>query len=109
MDFDKLLEPYTENGRTISGQIKWLVKNALPIASVDYAMSAVYKRIENGEVFKDGDALDQELRRVTKEHYETELVEGMKKRIGEVESNLDIEWNKLGRIRKTYEVWFKKA
>jgi hypothetical protein len=101
MDFDKLLEPYTENGRTIAAQLKWLVRNGFPQSSIDYAISAVYKRLENGETF--------EMKRIAKIHYESDLEEQMKKRIGEVESNLDLEWNKLGRFRKTFEVWFRGA
>jgi hypothetical protein len=109
MDFDKLLEPYTENGRTIAAQLKWLVRNGFPQSSIDYAISAVYKRLENGETFENGHELDQELKRIAKIHYESDLEEQMKKRIGEVESNLDLEWNKLGRFRKTFEVWFRGA
>lgn len=104
MDFDKLLEPYNENGRTLAGQIKWLTKQGFPQASIDYAISFIYKKLDLGEKFKDGNELDQELRRVTQRHFETELETQMKKRIGELESNLDAEWNKLSKTKKIWEV-----
>jgi hypothetical protein len=104
MDFDKLIEPYSENGRTLGLQIKWLIKNGIPQSSIDYAVSSVYKRIENGETFKDGDALDQELRNVARKHHEDELSEQMKKRIGEISANLDVEWNKLTKWEKIKQV-----
>ena len=109
MDFDTLIQPYSEDGRTASGQIKWLLKNGYSIVSVDYAMSAVYKRMELGETFLDGDALDQELRRVAKEHHETDLVESMKKRISDVEQNLDTEWSALSKLAKIWQVMTGKA
>jgi hypothetical protein len=104
MDFDKLLEPYNDNGRTIAIQIKWLLKNGLPQDAVDYAMSNVYKRVEAGEIFENGHELDQELRRVAKDHYEADLAESMKKRVGAIEANLDADWNKLSPSRKIWEV-----
>lgn len=104
MDFDSLLKPYDENGRTIKGQIKWLMKNGLPQTSIDYAMSAVYKRLESGETFPNGHDLDNELKRVAQTHFETELEEGMKKRIAQLEGNLDMEWGKLSKTKKIWEV-----
>lgn len=106
MDFDKLAEPY---GKTVSKQIAWLGRNGIPQGSIDYAMSAVYKRLETGETFPDGHELDQELRRVAKEHHETELVEGMKKRVGQIEANLDTEWNALTKWQKIKQVIQGKA
>jgi hypothetical protein len=109
MDFDKLLEPYTENGRTIAAQLKWLTKNGFPQGSIDYAMSAVYKRLESGEKFENGHELDQELKRIAKIHYESDLEEQMKKRIGEISNNLDAEWNRLSKPKKLWEVIMGRA
>lgn len=104
MDFDKLLEPYTENGRTIALQINWLLKKGIPQDAIDYAMSAVYKRIELGESFQDGNALDQELKKVALDHHKANLEEGLKKRIAAVEANLDTTWNSWGKGKKIWEV-----
>ena len=107
MDLNKLLEPYIENGRTIGGQIKWLEKNGLSQGSIDYAMSHIYSRINNGEKFKDGDALDQELRKVALEYAKKDAEGQMIKRFGEVKNNLDIEnveWNKLSKWQKIKQV-----
>jgi len=104
MDLDALLKPYEENGRTIAGQIKWLLKNGIPQASIDYAMTAVYKRLEGGETFPAGHDLDRELLRVAKENFESELSESIKRRIAEMESNLDADWNKLNKAKKIWEV-----
>lgn len=104
MDFDKLLEPYVENGRTVALQIKWLIKKGIPQYAIDYAMTAVYKRLELGETFPDGNAFDQELYKVAKAQYETDLEEGMKKRLVEIETNLDAEWNRLSKAKKLWEV-----
>lgn len=109
MDFDKLLEPYKENGRTVSGQIKWLLKNGIPHTSIDYAMSAVYKRIDSGATYENGHELDRELLTTARDHYNTELVEGMTKRVGEIEANLDVEWNKLTKWQKIRQVIAGKA
>lgn len=109
MDFDKLLEPYQENGRTVKGQIVWLIKNGLPHTSIDYAMSAVYKRIENGETFENGSALDQELRNVAKAHFQIEAEQQVIKRINEVEAALDADWNRLGKMGKIWAVITGKA
>ena len=113
MDLVKLIEPYSDNGlRTIGGQIKWLERKGIPQGSIDYAMSHVYSRIENGEVFKDGDALDQELRKVAMEHTNNDSEEQILKRFGEVKDNLDIEnaeWNKLTKWQKIKQVIQGKA
>jgi hypothetical protein len=109
MDFNKLLEPYTENGRTIGGQIKWLAKNGIPQESIDYAISAVYGRISNGEVFAEGHDLDRELLKTGQEHHSMQLQQQMEKRIGEISNNLDVEWNKLTKWQKVLQVIQGKA
>ena len=108
MDFENLLKPYSEDGRTVSGQIKWLLKS-VPQSSADYAMSAVYKRLELGEKFENGHELDQELKKVAKEYYESELVTQMTKRIEQIARNLDSEWNALGKMKKIWEVIRNRA
>ena len=109
MDFDKLIEPYKENDRTLALQIKWLLKQGIPQSSIDYAISSVYKRLEDGESFADGNALDQELRRVAKDHYGADLETQLKKRIDEIGSNLDSAWNKLSKTKKIWEVFRGRA
>lgn len=61
MDFEKLLEPYSENGRTIEGQILWLQKKGFSQVIIETATRAIYKRLESGEKFGNGHDLDREL------------------------------------------------
>lgn len=103
MDFSELIKPYSENGRTIGGQIKWLSKNGFTQANIDYAMLEVYKRIESGEKFKDGDALDQELRKVAQSFHDKESEAQMRQRVEE------LEWNKLSKSKKLWQVITGKA
>lgn len=122
MDFTKLLEPYNENGRTLGGQIKWLIqKNGLPQSSVDYAVNNVYTRIQNGEVFENGTALDHELRRVAIEYTNRDMGEQFIIRRtelrNEIKNEVDTEneaWNKLGngfigKMKKIKEVIMGRA
>jgi len=104
MDFDKLLEPYVENGRTIALQIKWLTRKGIPETAIDYAMTAVYKRIERGETFINGDALDQTILNVAKDYHNKEIIERFTKHIGDIADTLDSDWNKLGKTKKIWEV-----
>lgn len=109
MDFVKLLEPYSEGGlRTIGGQTKWLLKY-VPQHAIDYAISNVYKRMETGETFADGDKLDKELLKVAREYEKKDIEDQLRKRIGEYESNLDVEWNKLSKPKKLWQVITGKA
>lgn len=104
MDFDKLLEPYGENGRTLHGQIQWLLKNGIPHASIDYAVLAIYKRLECGEKFNSGHELDRELLAVAQKHYEVDLGEQLKKRIAQIAHSIDSEWNTLSKTQKIWEI-----
>jgi len=104
MDYTALLEPYKENGRTVGGQIKWLAKQGIPQPSIDFAISSIYKKIELGLKFENGDALDQTLRQVAKVHEAKLLEEQMKLRIGEIANNLDVDWNKLTKWQKIKQV-----
>jgi hypothetical protein len=104
MDFTKLLEPYSEDGkRTIGGQIKWLLRE-YPQHSIDHAMASVYTDLEAGMTFPDGNALDQELKKVTDAFHTKELHEQMEARIAGIKTSLDSEWNALSRTKKLWEV-----
>jgi hypothetical protein len=105
MDFEKLLEKYSERGeRTVGRQLLWLGKQGFPQESIDFALSAVYKRLEEGEVFLSGHLLDQEIRRVTVNHQCKALEEQMKERIKGIEDNLEFQWNQLSKMKKIIEV-----
>lgn len=104
MNFNELLKPYSEKGRTIGGQINWLAREfGLPQNSIDYAISNVYGRIKSGETFENGKALDMELLKIAKEHYHNDLEKQFLKRIDEVKTNINIEeleWKKLNFFQK---------
>jgi len=94
MDFEKLLEKYSNKGeRTVGNQIIWLSKQGIQAGSIDFAISSIYKRLGLGETFADGHELDQELRRVALDHQTKEL-----------EKHLDLEWDQLSKFRKLIEV-----
>lgn len=64
MDFDKLIEPYTENGRSVKGQILWLQRKGYSPVIIEKVIQSVYSRLAGGETFENGHELDQELKRV---------------------------------------------
>jgi len=61
MDYEKLLEPYVENGRTVVGQASWLLKKGIPKATVDQAMLYVYDELDRGKTYATGHELDRAL------------------------------------------------
>lgn len=73
MDFEKLLEPYKENGRTIEKQIQWLTGKLIPRNFIDQAVLRVFGDLENGTTFTDGNALDQFLLKVARDLYTEEV------------------------------------
>jgi len=103
MNFDKLLEPYAENGRTIAGQIQWLMKYGIPQNSIDYAIVTIYKTLASGKIFDNGHDLDRELLRIAQEHASSES-KMLIKRVEEMADVLDSDWNKLSRTKKLWEV-----
>ena len=104
MDLDKLLQPYNEQGRTLAGQMQWLLRNGIGQGSVDYAIATVYKRLDLGETFENGHDLDHELLRVAREHFNADLETRTKKLMGEISNTLDQEWNALSKTKKLWEV-----
>lgn len=61
MNYEKLLEPYKENGRTAEGQVTWLLKKGLSKASIDQAMIEIYDGVERGQKYLTGHELDRAL------------------------------------------------
>ena len=104
MDLNKLLEPYSEDGRTIGGQIKWLMGKGIPQHCIDGAISKIYKEIDLGRKFLNGNELDRALLTEAKDAQNKELEDLLKQRITSIESNLDVEWNKLSKARKIWQV-----
>lgn len=104
MDLGKLIEPYSENGRTIGGQIKWLSSKGMPQHIIESAMSFVYKEVELGKTFANGSELDKELLLVARKTFDKELEKQLKERLSFIESNLDTEWNKLSKAKKIWQV-----
>lgn len=67
MDFNELIKPYSDGGRTVDGQIVWLRKKGLSDTVIEEAVRRVYQEISNGRSFASGHDLDQELKRVGEE------------------------------------------
>lgn len=74
MDFQSLIKPYSENGRTIEGQMKWLQKKGILQDSIDLAMLDVYSELEKGKSFENGTALDHYLLSKAIEREQGELI-----------------------------------
>jgi uncharacterized membrane-anchored protein YjiN (DUF445 family) len=79
MDIKKLLEPYSEEGRTVDGQIKWLLGKGITRDHIDKAILTVYDEIERGKVFENGHALDRYLLEVAQKLHKAELDDSVKK------------------------------
>jgi hypothetical protein len=104
MDFIKLLEPYATEGRTIEGQVKWLLSKGLPQYVVNDAMTFVYTQLQNGVTLRDGTELDHYILRIAREYHDKDITEQLSKRVSVIEQNLDSEWNKLSKPKKLWEV-----
>lgn len=63
MDFETLLKPYSEDGRSVEGQIFWLSRKGLFSDDViNQAILNTYREIqEEGRTFDDGHHLDRYL------------------------------------------------
>ena len=79
MDLNELLKPYSSHGRTIEGQIKWLLSKGIPREHIDKAILSVYDEIARGRTFEDGKALDHYLLEVAHGHHQSELSESIAK------------------------------
>jgi hypothetical protein len=79
MELNKLLEPYSEDGRTIEGQVKWLLNKGIPKDHIDKALLSVYADLEKGKTFESGHHLDHELLRVAKDSHTSEITEQIAK------------------------------
>lgn len=67
MDFTKLLGPYSENNRTVEGQIAWLKKQGYSEYVIEEAITSLYNELDAGRIFQDGHELDQRLREIANE------------------------------------------
>ncbi|MGO9020473.1 MAG: hypothetical protein ACLQVJ_19210 [Syntrophobacteraceae bacterium] len=86
MDLNKLVEPYSEEGkRTIEAQVKWLLAKNIARHHIDQAILTVYDEMERGKVFlasathNAGHHLDHELLRVAQELQRAELSDSLSK------------------------------
>jgi len=61
LNFEALIRPYIENGRTIEGQIKWLRRKGIHPYAVEKAILDIYTGMQLGKVYQDGNELDQAL------------------------------------------------
>jgi hypothetical protein len=61
LNFDELLRPYVENGRTLEGQIRWLRKKGVPPLVMERALQDIYLGLHSGVAYPSGNDLDQAL------------------------------------------------
>ena len=61
MDYNELIKPYSENGRTVAGQIVWLRKQGFTDSEIEHALADTYLEVKNGKTFENGHELDRYL------------------------------------------------
>ena len=106
MDYEKLLEPYKEGGRTLTGQITWLVKKGIPKAIIDQAMLYVYDELDRGAKFDNGHDLDRALYTKATELMKSEAEDSLKK-LQDFHQKLREKWgDDLSKMKKT-PLWLK--
>ena len=71
IDFNKFLTQF--EGWSVEGQIKWLQGKNIPQIVIDHVIAEIYKEIEQGKKFIDGDSLDKELLKRCKDNLNLEL------------------------------------
>ena len=113
MNFQELYEPYaTKEAPNVSDQIKWLQKQGFPQNIIDQALLVVYTELEKGKIFvsdKHSSAwnLWMYIKGIATDLQKQEL-EIYVKNLEEFHSNLsdkiDVEWNKLSKSKKIWEV-----
>lgn len=79
MNFDELIQPYSEGDRTVEAQVKWLLSKNIPRNHIDQALLIVYDEIERGKVHENGHALDRYLLDVAQGLHQAELDDSVKK------------------------------
>jgi hypothetical protein len=61
LNFEALIRPYIENGRSLEGQVRWLRKKGIHPHAVEQAIQEVYTGMQLGKVYQDGNDLDYAL------------------------------------------------
>jgi DNA topoisomerase IA len=61
LNFDELIRPYNENGRTTELQITWLRKKGFSSAVIESAIQDIYAGLHQGITYPNGHELDQAL------------------------------------------------
>lgn len=79
MNFETLIEPYKENGRTPQGQIKWLISKGIERDKIDQAMLIVYDEIERGKALQNGHELDRYLLDIAQKLVKEDIDESVKR------------------------------
>lgn len=79
MNFEELLQPYSEGDRTVEKQVKWLLAKGIPRHHIDNAVLTVFDEIDRGKTFENGHDLDRYLLDVAQGLYKSELTEHVAK------------------------------
>ena len=58
INFQELIKPYSENGRTVEGQITWLRSKGFSSAVIESALQDIYVGLHQGVTYPDGHELD---------------------------------------------------
>ena len=62
LNFNELIGPYSANGRTLKGQIRWLRKKSISPNAIEAAIQYVYAGLHTGELkYESGHELDRAL------------------------------------------------
>ena len=109
LNYQVLLKPYSEDGRTPEGQIKWLAKKGIAQNVIDQAMLFVYDELSRGKVYKDGHELDRYLLGVAQSLVSNEI-QATRENLERFHETLREAWNadlnKLVELdRKKWPLW----
>lgn len=76
LNFEALIRPYMEDGRTIKGQIRWLRKKGITPFVIERAVQDIYVGLQTGVTYPTGHDLDQALlqRAIVLMDEETEII-----------------------------------
>jgi hypothetical protein len=111
MNYEELLKPYSEDGRTVEGQVRWLRRKGIKEDIIAHAIMDLYQGLSNGVTYENGHALDQALVLIamqTQDEEEKAAVQRIQDRhegvIQRAKVELDSEWGRMSKLQKIWQV-----
>lgn len=105
MDFEKLAEPYKKKPER---QRAFVIRNGIPEDIADMAMAEVYAEMSAGNLKFDTPAeFDLYILKVAKSKINQSHIDAVKRlaeSIDQLKKHMDDEWERLGKMKKIWEV-----